>query len=520
MFLIALDSYHYLVSKFTDAAGETRYGLSVTIREVLDDASVEELLDLRNRCKAIRTIQKFFSKVKEKRSNPGNKNKKGGFFNQIFRPSGPKDEKENLINLKARESYETMLENGKLGDVCVTEICFIFIGTNEGEQSLMLCALKQLLQLHRIKKQMSKIYERALQSSTIVDDGTSAIKRDRHWLLHRIQTKLYLSLHERRVKYPSDENDFINRTVSNVVFDQLFANFPKISLPLPLPDMIDEWGVAQLFLRFDSSILLIILNLLLLESSVLVIGTKAEEVSCCTSALLTLLKPFKWSSVFIPLIPNEFIDFVGSPVPFIAGIVPENKLNLKNILVDDRVSEAINDGMIVLNLDAGSTHAASQLSGQSKLAFSQTLVSHGRILQYEKRLKRLIENDTSALLSFTKFFEQGASAQEALTIQSLKQVIRDSFSNNIRFDFNDEDQWKKFSDFDEVTRSYVFNPSKLIPHYRNQYKFLDCMIKTQLFIEYLQGRTNKIKSDDPNALFIADWLSFKWKRRNKSSLKF
>ena len=367
------DFYNFLASKFTDSSGETRKGVSVTIREVVDDVSVEELLDLRNRCKAISTIQNFFLKVKEKRGKSGNKNDIGRFFNRIFRPRSPKDETENLVNtntLKARESYETMLENEKLGDVCVTETSFIFIGSNEGEQSLMLCALKQLLQLHRIIKKTCSLFGKE-RCSTIVDDGTSTIKRDRHWMLHRIQAKLYLSLQERRVKYPSDDNDYINKTFSKVVFDPLNDLFPSISLPLPLPDTSD-WGVALLFLRFGSSTLLLVLNLLLLESSILVVGTRAEEVSCCTSALSTLLKPFRWASVFMPLIP--VLDFVGSPVPFIAGIVPENKLNLNSILGDDRVADALNDGMILLNLDTGNVFAAGQLSKQRKLSFSQTLL--------------------------------------------------------------------------------------------------------------------------------------------------
>ena len=144
-------------------------------------------------------------------------------------------------------------------------------------------------------------------------------------------------------------------------------------------------------------------------------------------------------------------------------------------------------------------------------------VSHNRVVQYEKRLKTFVENDNSALLNFTKFFEQGASVQELLTIQSLKGVIRDHFSNNVRFDCTDEIQWNTFSNFDEFTQSYVFDPLKLKSHFRNQYQFLDCMAHTQLFAQYLQWKKKKINLDDPDALFIADWLSFKWKRRNRSS---
>ena len=47
--------------------------------------------------------------------------------------------------------------------------------------------------------------------------------------------------------------------------------------------------------------LLVLLKILLLERSVLVIGSSYEEVSSCTCALLDLLKPYKWVSTFIPI---------------------------------------------------------------------------------------------------------------------------------------------------------------------------------------------------------------------------
>jgi len=96
----------------------------------------------------------------------------------------------------------------------------------------------------------------------------------------------------------------------------LLENGPKISLPLPLPDIYDDWGVATLFLKFKPRELLSTIGFLLLESSVLVVGTRSEEVGACTSALLTLLKPFQWASAFIPSIPHGYLDLVCSPVPF------------------------------------------------------------------------------------------------------------------------------------------------------------------------------------------------------------
>ena len=129
-------------------------------------------------------------------------------------------------------------------------------------------------------------------------------------MLHNIKNKLRLSLKELKVKYPSDEYEYMRRQIRMVEFDPLLEDFPKITLPLPLPNMSAEWGVATLFLRFNSSTLLVILNLLLLESPALILGTRPEEVAACTSALLTLLQPFKWASPFIPLIPIDYLDLV------------------------------------------------------------------------------------------------------------------------------------------------------------------------------------------------------------------
>ena len=55
----------------------------------------------------------------------------------------------------------------------------------------------------------------------------------------------------------------------------------------------------------------------------------------------------------MPSIPINYLDFAGLPAPLIAGIVAENKSRLKDILTDDRVKDALKNGMTILNLDSG-----------------------------------------------------------------------------------------------------------------------------------------------------------------------
>ena len=203
-------------------------------------------------------------------------------------------------------------------------------------------------------------------------DENQVIKGNRHCMLRKIHNKLILSPRQSRIAYPIDETQHVNRQVTKFEASRLLDDFPKISLPLPLPDMTGEWGIATLFLKFHARYLLLIKNLLLLESSVLVVGTSHEEVSCCTLALLELIQPFEWASAFINYIPIDFLEFITSPVPFIAGLVPENDDKLNMVLKGDLVKDAMEGGLVILNLDSLEI-TFSKDDNRTSLAYSQTL---------------------------------------------------------------------------------------------------------------------------------------------------
>ena len=49
----------------------------------------------------------------------------------------------------AVESYQEMLKNDSYGDACLVQKCYIMIGTRPEEQSLIFCALQQIIDLER-----------------------------------------------------------------------------------------------------------------------------------------------------------------------------------------------------------------------------------------------------------------------------------------------------------------------------------------------------------------------------------
>ena len=304
------------------------------------------------------------------------------------RALGTFEEVTDTSRARARESYQIMQKNEESGEICIMEKCFIFIGTTLEELSLMFYVMQNMIDFERrvsetdisptkiqITNFFSIIFSQHKTSGSLnTNDLGSKIPNkfashaqsiaraasqkkessaETHFILEAIQNKCSLSYDQIQIKYPISELEHVLRKKTYFELDLALQGFPKISIPLPLPRMSGEYGVATLLLRTNATTILTLTNLLLLERSLLVIGTRYEEVTSCALALLELLAPFKWASAFMPVIPHDMLDFVGSPVPFIAGVVRDNELDLKIIEEDYRVQNAIADGMTILNLASG-----------------------------------------------------------------------------------------------------------------------------------------------------------------------
>lgn len=185
------------------------------------------------------------------------------------------------------------------------------------------------------------------------ENAHNGVAQNRHKVLSALQTRLMLDPSQKRVCYPRSELTHIQAPQRNFVTNLSLQGFDEISLPLPLPLISGEWGLATLFLRIKDSGVMILLKLLLLERSVLVVGSNTEEVTSCATALLNMLSPYKWASAFMPLLPGEMLDFVSSPVPFIAGTIVENSKRLQELIHDSGVREAMLNGLSIVNLVTG-----------------------------------------------------------------------------------------------------------------------------------------------------------------------
>ena len=181
-------------------------------------------------------------------------------------------------------------------------------------------------------------------------------EKNRHEFLSCTLAHISLSPIQARVRLPKSDLQILTQPPPMIEVDVPALNgIDKLSIHLPLPHIAGQWGVAAILHRLEPNALLCVLNLLLIERSILVIGSSSDIVTSCTCALLALVHPFKWASTFMPLLQTQMLDFVNSPVPFIIGMVAKN-----DILEDLRVKEAMKEGLSVVNLTTGSVQMTTE----------------------------------------------------------------------------------------------------------------------------------------------------------------
>uniref|UniRef100_A0A7S4J9G5 cGMP-dependent protein kinase n=1 Tax=Odontella aurita TaxID=265563 RepID=A0A7S4J9G5_9STRA len=460
-----------------------------------------------------------------------------GFFSWGCDDSADSDLEDDVseaVRRQAAEAYNAMIEADRLGDVCVVEMCHVLIGTRPEEQSLLLCALQQLVDLEREDNSLQQQFD--LQNSghdSLPKIGLSEHERrpnrrlssaftahsdNRHSILMAMQMKLSVPPKQSH-KFRRIEFDHIYGRQDRFEMKLPIARFEPISLPMPLPHVSGQWGFAKLVLLIKTHELMLLLKLLLLERSLLIIGHSQEEVSTCCCALLDLLEPYKWASAFIPLLPIDMLDFVCSPVPFIAGIVVDNKCLLSDIEKDHRVQSSMLDGLSVLNLTTGKLLVTNEEGTAEILARAFNPIS--QLTLYESRLQRLYQDKKSALRSFKAFFQRGPSRYESLTLQSMKSVIKKHLQTLTASLTAQPDAWKQCGDFNEEKNTFDFDPSKFVQPLKDQLMFQiqyqEMMAHTQLFVGFVEElqnfgerRTELLVGEE--ALFIANWLSFRWRK--------
>eukprot|EP01119_Soliformovum_irregulare_P017830 TRINITY_DN5357_c0_g1_i1.p2 TRINITY_DN5357_c0_g1~~TRINITY_DN5357_c0_g1_i1.p2 ORF type:complete len:578 (-),score=183.77 TRINITY_DN5357_c0_g1_i1:70-1803(-) len=97
-----------------------------------------------------------------------------------------------------------------------------------------------------------------------------------------------------------------------------------------------EWGLVTLFKLLSLKNIMTLFTCVMLEKSIIFFSHDVGLLSACTLSIIPLLRPYVFQGPFIPVLPEEFLEFLESPVPYVIGAthLPEDLIREDKVIVD------------------------------------------------------------------------------------------------------------------------------------------------------------------------------------------
>ena len=121
--------------------------------------------------------------------------------------------------------------------------------------------------------------------------------------------------------------------------------------PNPL-SYVDDSAYALLFQCLEVEHIVKLVECLVWEQRIVFISSDLSLLAPCCEALMSLLWPFFWQHIYIPLLPPELIDYLEAPMPYIMGIHKSLEDEFMEYSpIQDAVQVRLDDRTIVLPED-------------------------------------------------------------------------------------------------------------------------------------------------------------------------
>ncbi|ELP93834.1 DENN domain containing protein 2D, putative [Entamoeba invadens IP1] len=222
--------------------------------------------------------------------------------------------------------------------------------------------------------------------------------------------------------------------------------------------------ILKLISVFGASMLVDLVGYLLVERKFLFVSQSIQVLSETVMAFTSLITPFQWQHVFIPVLPVSLLTYCSAPMPYVIGI--------KNAFLENVFKECGSmDDTIILDADNG------KILNLNKIDFDAVFVSEEAM-----QLK-------SALYSI--FLEYYYKRDESEMAEELRQesnnLIYKCFAKYLASIFG---TYNKSFEFDKVKQKMVFNFEGFLngmSPYKDKYqvikKFEESQMRFMFFVE-------------------------------------
>ncbi|CAG9313232.1 unnamed protein product [Blepharisma stoltei] len=282
---------------------------------------------------------------------------------------------------------------------------------------------------------------------------------------------------------------------------QIEAQQFRLSLPavnrFPLLDI----NLGMLFYCLDLENMLFVFRCIATEQPIVFVSNNEDKLCTCTYALLALIFPFHWSLVYVPLLPEQLLDYLYSPVNYIYGV---------NIRSKEAIYNRCSETAVIVDLDNNKIECPFYTQNHTKKQTLPNLPEH-----YGKKL-------TKRIVSVLSKAGAGKSKPPKLSVPRLDEFatknIREAF---FQFFVSIFISYKKFLNYDwnENDNSSFFDRKGFLASVpENARFFLGEMIKSQTFANFCATRLRPrtIEEHCEGLLFDEHIIA----KNNRSKLKY
>eukprot|EP01125_Pyxidicula_operculata_P001589 TRINITY_DN11437_c0_g1_i1.p1 TRINITY_DN11437_c0_g1~~TRINITY_DN11437_c0_g1_i1.p1 ORF type:complete len:908 (-),score=115.64 TRINITY_DN11437_c0_g1_i1:17-2740(-) len=209
-------------------------------------------------------------------------------------------------------------------------------------------------------------------------------------------------------------------------------------------DYLDYVSFEKLFKYLSVDAVVNTFILLLKESRIIGVGKSISQISDCMNAITSLLYPFTWQHIFIPILPRALLEFVEAPMPYLIGILD----SVRPALEDREIEE----GTILLNFETGEFEMTNPETSN--------YLPDDAEASLRKNLDRLMQSNIKG--------------------QSFNKIVAHCF---LRF-------WtESFHQYNKFFEDNVFNATKFVrSRSNNQKQFINDLVATQMWEMFIQER--------------------------------
>ncbi|KAM7276143.1 hypothetical protein ACFE04_018009 [Oxalis oulophora] len=101
---------------------------------------------------------------------------------------------------------------------------------------------------------------------------------------------------------------------------------------------LSTWTIASLCGTLRLENILTMLAGALLEKQIVVVCSNLGILSTIVLSIIPLIRPYQWQSLLLPVLPNDMLEFLDAPVPYIVGVKSKNsevQSKLSNVMLVD-----------------------------------------------------------------------------------------------------------------------------------------------------------------------------------------